>query len=75
MCARFRRKILNFILVGACQNSQFFSNKQLGILEIVQICLNLGIKFYMTWSELLKYKKIHYIKANFKLTMQVVVLA
>ena len=40
-----------------------FSDKKPGFLEIIEVCLNLGIGFCITWLALLNYKK-----ANFKLT-------
>ena len=49
MCAKFQQKILNSMLVGACQSFQFFRQKKPGFLEIIDLCLNLGIGFCITW--------------------------
>ena len=47
-CANFLQKILNSMVVGACQSLQLFT----------QIRLNLGIVFYITWLVLTNYEKI-----------------
>ena len=49
MCAKFQQKILNSMLVGAFQSFQFFRQKKPGFLEIIDLCLNLGIGFCITW--------------------------
>ena len=58
------------MVVGACQKFPFFKQTTcvLGNND------NLGIKFNITWSELLKRKNIQSIKTNFKLATQDVVL-
>ena len=43
--------------VGASQSYQFFRQKP-GFLEIIEVCLNLGIGFCITWLALPTYKKI-----------------
>ena len=35
-----------------------FSEKKPGFLEIIEVCLNLGIEFCITWLVLPNYKKI-----------------
>ena len=45
------------MVVGAHQ-SFGFSDKKPGFLEIIEVCLNLGIRFCITWLVLLNYKKI-----------------
>ena len=35
-----------------------FSDKKLGFLEIIEVCLNLGIRFCITWLVLLNHKKL-----------------
>ena len=57
MCAIFQQKILNSMVVGARYSFQF-SDKKPGFLEIIEVCLNLGIRFCITWLVLLNYKKI-----------------
>ena len=57
MCAKFQQKILNSMVVGAHQ-SFHFSDKKPGFLEIIQVCLNLGIRFCITWLLLPNYKRI-----------------
>ena len=42
--------------VGASQSYQFFRQKP-GFLEIIEVCLNLGIRFCITWLVLLNYRK------------------
>ena len=42
------------MVVGARQS---FSDKKPGFLEIIEVCLNLGIRFCITWLALLNYKK------------------
>ena len=44
------------MVIGARQSFQFFTQKP-GFLEIIEVCLNLGIKFCITWLVLLNYKK------------------
>ena len=56
MCPKFQQKILNSMVVGARQSFNF-SVKKLGFLEIVEVCLNLGIGFCITWLVLPNYKK------------------
>ena len=45
--AKFQQKILNSVAVGARQIFQFFRQKP-GFLEIIEVCLNLGIEFNIT---------------------------
>ena len=56
-CAKFQQKILNSMVVGACQSFQFFRQKPV-FSEIIEVCLNLGIGFCITWLVLPNYKKI-----------------
>ena len=35
-----------------------FSDKKSGLLEIIEVCLNLGIGFCITWLVLPKHKKL-----------------
>ena len=44
------------MLVGACQNFQFFRQKT-GSLEIIVVSLNLGIRFCITLLVLPNYKQ------------------
>ena len=44
------------MVVRAHQSFQF-SDKKPGFLEIIEVCLNLGIRFCITWVVLLNYKK------------------
>ena len=46
------------MVVGAGQSFQFFRQKKPGFLEIIEVCLNLGIGFCITWLLLTNYKKI-----------------
>ena len=46
-CAKFQQKILNSIVVGARQSFNF-SDKNPSFLEIIEVCLNLGIEFCIT---------------------------
>ena len=48
MCAKFQQKILNSMLVGARQSSQFFSQITGSFSEIKELCLNLIIGFSIT---------------------------
>ena len=57
MYAKFQQKILNSMIVGARQSFQFFRQKP-GFLEIIEVCLNLGIRFYINWLVLPNCKKI-----------------
>ena len=41
------KKILNFMVVGARQSFQFFRQKA-SLLGIIEVCLNLGIRFCIT---------------------------
>ena len=45
------------MVVGTCQSFQFFGKKP-GFLEIIEVCLNLGIGSCITWLVLRNYKKI-----------------
>ena len=54
MC-KFQQKILNSMLVGARQNFQFFRQKT-GFLGIIEVYLNLGIGFCITWLVIPNYK-------------------
>ena len=44
------------MVVGARQIFNF-SDKKPGFLEIIEVCLNLGIRFCITWLVPLNYKK------------------
>ena len=44
------------MVVGAHQSFQFFKQRP-GFLEIIEVCLDLGIGFCMTWLVLPNYKK------------------
>ena len=46
------------MVVGARWSSFNFSDKKPGFLEIIEVCLNLGIGFCITWLVLPTYKKI-----------------
>ena len=48
-----------------------FSDKLPGFSEIIELCLNLGIEFCLTWLVLPNYKKNDSIRANFNLTTRV----
>ena len=37
------------MVVGARQSFQIFRQKKPGFLEIIDLCLNLGIRFCITW--------------------------
>ena len=58
----FSQKILTSMVVEARQSFQFFWQKS-GFLKIIEVYLNLGIGFCITWLILPNYKK-----TNFKLT-------
>ena len=45
------------MVVEAHQSFQFFRKKP-GFLEIIEVCLNLGIGFCITWFVLPNYEKI-----------------
>ena len=45
------------MVVGA-QSFQFFQTKKPGFLEIIDLCLNLGIGFCITWLVLPNFKEI-----------------
>ena len=45
------------MIVGARQGFQFFRQKP-GFSEIIQLCLNVGIGFCITWLVLSNYKEI-----------------
>ena len=45
-----------------------FSDKKTGFLEMIEVCLNFGIGFCITWLVLPNYKKNYFVKTNFKLT-------
>ena len=45
------------MVVGARQSFQFFRQKN-GFLEIIEICLNLGVGFCIAWLVLPNYKQI-----------------
>ena len=55
MCAKFKQEILKSVVVGAPQSFQFFRQKKTGFLEIIEVCLNFGIRFCITWLVLLNY--------------------
>ena len=59
----------NIKLYGTWNSSKFsiFQTSNLALSEIIELCLNLGIRFCITWLVLLKN---HSVKANFKLTTQ-----
>ena len=44
---KFSKKILNFMVVGARQSFQFFRQKA-SLLGIIEVYLNLGIRFCIT---------------------------
>ena len=46
------------MVVGAWQSFQFFQIKKPIFLEIIDLCLDLGIGFCITWLVLLNYKEI-----------------
>ena len=46
------------MVVGVRQSFQFFRQKNPGFLEIIDLCLNLGIGFRITWLILPNYKEI-----------------
>ena len=56
-CAKFQGKILNSMVVGACQGFQLFGQKP-GFLVIIEVCLNLGNGFCITSLVLPNHKKI-----------------
>ena len=59
MCAKFQQKILNSVVVGARQIFQFFRQKNLvSFLEMIDLCLELGIGFCITLLVLPNYKEI-----------------
>ena len=45
------------MVVGARQRYNF-SDKKPGFLEIIDLCLNLGVVFCITWLVLPNYKKV-----------------
>ena len=46
--AKFQQKILKSMVAGARQSFQFFQTKKPGFFEIIEICLNLSIRFCIT---------------------------
>ena len=50
----------NIKIYGSSSSSKFsiFQTKKPGFLEMIEVCLNLGIRFCITWSVLPNYKKI-----------------
>ena len=61
MCVKFQQKILNLMVVGACQCFQFFRQKNLvspGFSEMTDYYLNLGIGFCITWLVLPNYREV-----------------
>ena len=44
MCAKFQQKILSSVVIGARQSFEFFRQRP-GVLEIIEVYLNLGIGF------------------------------
>ena len=50
MCTKIHHKKLNSVVVGA--------RKLPGFSEIIALCLNLDIGYYITWLVLSNYKKI-----------------
>ena len=46
------------MVVRACQSFQFFGRREPGFLEIIDLCLNLGIGFCITWLVLLNCKDV-----------------
>ena len=46
------------MVVGARQRFQFFRQKKTVFLEIIGLCLNLGIAFCRTWLVLPSYNEI-----------------
>ena len=45
-CAKFQQKIIKSMVVGARQKFKFF--RKPGFLEIIEVCLNLDIRFCIT---------------------------
>ena len=56
------------MVVGACQRYNF-SDKKPGFLEIIDLCLNVGIGFCTTWLVLPNREKNKSKNVNFNLTM------
>ena len=50
----------NIKVYGSWNSWKFsgFSDKKPGFLEMIEVCLNLGIRFCITWFVLLIYKKV-----------------
>ena len=46
------------MVVGARQTFQCLRQKKPGFLEIIDLYLNIGIRFYITWLVLPNYKEI-----------------
>ena len=63
-CPKFQQKILNTMVAGVFN----FSDKKPGFLEMIQVCLNVGIGFCITWLLLPNYKKNQSVKTSFELT-------
>ena len=58
MYANSHQKILNSMVLGACQSFQFFSDKKSGFLEIMEVWFNSDIRFCTTWLVLPNYENI-----------------
>ena len=58
MCAKFQQKILNSEVVGARQSFQVLRRTNLVSWKKIDLCLNLGIGFCITWLVLPNYKEI-----------------
>ena len=56
-CAKFQQKILKSVVAGFF-NLFNFSNKLTGFSELIKLCLNLGIGFFITWLVLSNYERI-----------------
>ena len=46
------------MVIGAHQSFQFLRQKKPDFFEIIDLCLNLGIRFCVTWLVLSNYKEI-----------------
>ena len=46
------------MVLGASSKFSFFKKKDPGFSKIIEVCLNLGIGFCLTWLVLPNYKKL-----------------
>ena len=67
MCAKFQQKILNFVVVGACQSFQFF-REIAWFLGNNRALSKFGYQILHNLISIPKLQKYHSIKANFNLT-------